>query len=98
MRHRLIADAKMITERVSEGPIAARAMESCLGASLAFHRTEQDVVLENWLKNFSRTVLTGTCAPDSLAEHVPMAVFREGGETSQRRDVAGAFMASMDST
>ena len=30
MRHRLIADAKMITERVSEGPIAARAMESCM--------------------------------------------------------------------
>ena len=43
------------------------------------------------------TSATGLAAEDSLVENVPMAVFREGGETSQRRDVAGAFMASMES-
>ena len=67
-----------------------------MGASLAFHRTEQDVVLDEGVEELFTYRADGTCALSSLAEHVHMAVFREGGETWEIRDVAGAFMASMD--
>ena len=78
-----------------EGPVA-RARQAAWGASLAFHRTEQDVVLDEGVEELFTYRADGTCALSSLAEHVHMAVFREGGETWEIRDVAGAFMASMD--
>ena len=50
MRHRFIADVTLNKERVREGPVA-RARQAAWGAykrgaSLAFHLTEQDVLLD----------------------------------------------------
>ena len=51
MRHRFIADVTLIKERVREC-LVARARQAAWGAyekrraSLAFHRTEQDVLLD----------------------------------------------------
>ena len=79
MRHRFTADVTLIQERVREGPVA-RARQAAWGASLAFHRTEQDVVLDEGVEELFTYRADGTCALSSLAEHVHMAVFREAAK------------------
>ena len=79
MRHRFIADVTLIKERVREGPVA-RARQAAWGASLAFHLTEQDVVLDEGVEELFTYRADGTCALISLAEHVHVAVFREAAK------------------
>ena len=85
MRHRFIADVTLIKERVRECLVARARQAACgayekRGASLAFHRTEQDVLLDEGVEELFTYRADGTCALISLAEHVHVAVFREAAK------------------